>query len=103
MSGVDERTARISKVLREAARLHHDVYRITDGADDDWASWYADWLARLSELPELLPMKPVPSELTYLLVKLDREYSSQPREEPWADFYARELVAHFAAAKGGGP
>ena len=92
---MDDRVGRISRLLREAAELHHAVYRITDGADDDWASWYADWLARLSELPELLPARPTPSELTYLLVKVDREFRSEPRDEPWPEFYARELLAHF--------
>ena len=41
----------IAGLLHEAAETHHRVYRITDGEDPDWASWYADWLIRLSELP----------------------------------------------------
>ena len=45
-----------------------------DGADDDWASWYGDWLVRLSELPQLLEKPAVRSELVYLLVRLDKEY-----------------------------
>jgi hypothetical protein len=40
-SGMDERSAKISELLHEAAETHHRVFRITDGADDDWASWYA--------------------------------------------------------------
>src|SRR5262249_59024685 len=40
-----------SRLLHEAAETHHRVFRIVDGADDDWASWYADWLVNLSELP----------------------------------------------------
>ncbi len=32
----------IAALLEEAAEVHHRVYRITDGTDDDWASWYAD-------------------------------------------------------------
>jgi hypothetical protein len=40
---------RISELLHEAGETHHQVYRIVDGADDDWASWYAHWLVRLSE------------------------------------------------------
>src|SRR5262249_47805540 len=55
--GKDVMKANITKVaelLHEAAETHHVVYRIVDGADDDWASWYADWLVRLSELPQLL-------------------------------------------------
>jgi hypothetical protein len=61
----------ISNLLQEAAETHHRVFRIVDGADDDWASWYADWLVNLSELPALLKTKPVRSELIYLLVGLD--------------------------------
>jgi hypothetical protein len=44
----------LSDLLHEAAETHHIVYRITDGEDPDWASWYADWLINLSELPEIL-------------------------------------------------
>ena len=31
----------ISGLLHEVGETHHRVYRIVDGADDDWASWYA--------------------------------------------------------------
>ena len=33
---MDERTTKISELLHEAAETHHQVFRITDGADDDW-------------------------------------------------------------------
>ena len=59
---------RVAALLEEAAETHHRVYRITDGVDADWASWYADWLLRLSELPTLLGATPVRSELVYALV-----------------------------------
>jgi hypothetical protein len=36
----------IADLLHEAAETHHVVYRIVDGDDPDWASWYA---ARLAE------------------------------------------------------
>jgi hypothetical protein len=89
---------KISELLKEAAETHHQVYRITDGTDDDWASWYSDWLARLSELPDLLARRPVRSELTYHLVALDREYASMtPTPElPWERFYAQRLSEAFA-------
>ena len=51
---MDERTQRVSDLLHEAGEVHHVVYRITDGADDDWASFYADWLIDHSELPDIL-------------------------------------------------
>jgi hypothetical protein len=93
---MDERTSKISDLLHEAGETHHVVFRITDGADDDWASWYSDWLTGHSELPDLLGTRPVRSELTYMLVKLDKDYEGESPEERWEDYYAARLVEHFA-------
>ena len=82
----------VAELLHEAAETHHRVFRITGGADEDWASWYADWLLKLSELPELLGAAPVRSVLVYELVALDRQYTTKPRDESWESFYARELI-----------
>jgi hypothetical protein len=91
-----ERSTKVAGLLHEAAETHHQVFRITDGADDDWASWYAEWLVTLSELPELLGGNVVRSELTYMLVRLDKEYTERRVAEGWEDYYARELVGHFS-------
>src|SRR5205814_1082172 len=93
---MDRQTARVGELLHEAAETHHLVYRITDGADSDWASWYADWLVRLSELPEILGAAPVRSELVYHLVRLDREYVERRPAEAWEAYYARAIVEHLA-------
>jgi hypothetical protein len=93
---MDERSTKVGELLHEVAEIHHQVFRITDGADDDWASWYAEWLVTLSELRQLLSAKMVRSELTYLLVRLDKEYTERPRDERWEDYYARELIRHFS-------
>jgi hypothetical protein len=89
---------RVADLLSEAAETHHRVYRITDGADDDWASWYSDWLVRLSELPQLLGRSPVRSELTALLVEADRDSSAEHPDEPWEPLYARQIVEQLGAA-----
>jgi hypothetical protein len=86
----------VSDLLREVAETHHRVYRITDGEDADWATWYANWLIDLSELPSLLGRKPVRSELVYLLVLLDKEVTEQQIAEPWHQYYAGRIVDHFA-------
>ena len=94
----DQETAaleQISSLLHEAGETHHRVFRIVDGADDDWASWYADWLINLSELPALLAVKPVRSELTYLLVSLDKEYTATQPGQPWPRYYAQKILGHF--------
>jgi hypothetical protein len=93
---MDDRVQRVSDLLHEAGETHHTVYRITDGADDDWASFYADWLTRLSELPEILGTPPVRSELTWMLVQLDQDHTAQSPPEKWEDWYAERLVAHFS-------
>jgi hypothetical protein len=67
----------ISSLLHEAGETHHQVFRIVDGADDDWASWCAQWLIDLSELPDLPGVRPVRSELIYLLVGLDRQFTAE--------------------------
>jgi hypothetical protein len=91
-----EATEQIGALLQEAAETHHRVYRIVDGADDDWASWYAWWLINLSELPSVLGVKPVRSDLICLLVTLDRRYTAEQQTGPWPAFYAREILSHFA-------
>lgn len=91
-------TDQISRLLHEAGETHHRVYRIVDGADDDWASWYADWLVHLSELPALLGTKPVRSEVTYLLVSLDKDYVAGQPDEPWPTYYAQRILDHFSSS-----
>jgi hypothetical protein len=92
-------TTQICELLHEASETHHRVFRIVDGDDPDWASWYTDWLIDLSELPELLGTTPVRSELVYMLVTLDKEYVSSVQKSAWEDFYAHRLIDHFAAAQ----
>jgi hypothetical protein len=91
-------TARsVSALLHEAAETHHVVFRIVDGDDPDWASWYADWLLDLSELPGLLGRKPVRSHLVHALVQLDRDFARGKASGSWEDFYAERLLEEFAA------
>jgi hypothetical protein len=94
---------RIAELLHEAAETHHVVYRITDGDDPDWASWYADWLLDLSELPDLLGTRPVRSHLVHALVELDQRFAEQRPDERWEGWYARRLVERFAPPEGGYP
>jgi hypothetical protein len=75
---------------------HHLVYRIVDGDDPDWASWYADWLLKLSELPQILSKAPVRSELVWLLVSLDKEYAETKPAIPWPQWYADRVIEAFA-------
>src|SRR5689334_19012883 len=92
----ESQVTRVGELLHEAAETHHVVYRIVDGADDDWASWYGDWLVRLSELPQLLGAAPVRSHLVALLVELDREFVARQPAGAWEAYYARAIVERFS-------
>jgi hypothetical protein len=94
---MDDRATKIGELLHQAGETHHVVYRIVDGDDPDWASWYSEWLINLSELPALLGSTPVRSELTYMLVRLDKEYVEKKPGGPWEDYYAAELIRHFGS------
>ncbi len=87
----EDRIGRIAELLHEAAETHHVVYRIVDGDDPDWASWYADWLLDLSQLPDLLETRPVRSHLVHALVELDRNFTAEGPDEPWEAWYAARL------------
>jgi hypothetical protein len=93
-----EALEQIRGLLHEASETHHRVFRIVDGADDDWASWYAQWLIDLSELPDLLGVRPVRSELIFLLVSLDKQFAAEAPGEPWETYYARQILRHFQPA-----
>jgi hypothetical protein len=97
---MNDQPGRIAALLQEASETHHTVYRITDGDDPDWASWYADWLVNLSELPQLLGTTPVRGELTWLLVSLDREYARTNPGPRWAQWYADRIAGHFRPTTG---
>ena len=56
---------------------------------------YSDWLLNLSRLPDLLGTRRVRSELTYLLVGLDKEYPTTAPSEAWEDFYASRLLEYL--------
>jgi hypothetical protein len=89
---------RIAELLHEAAETHHTVYRIVDGDDPDWASWYASWLLELSELPAELGATPIRSHLVHALVELDREYAAGAPGESWESWYARGLRERFGGS-----
>jgi hypothetical protein len=92
---MDERGKRVSDLLHEAGEVHHVVYRITDGADDDWASFYADWLIDHSELPEALGGAPTRSHLVHELVEAERVLTETEPAASWEDFYAERIIARF--------
>ena len=83
---------KLSEILHQAAETHHEVYKKVEGNDPDWALWYAHWLLNLSDFPDILGKEMLESELVYLLVKLDKEYSQKNPDQKWEEYYAMRIL-----------
>jgi hypothetical protein len=93
---MNEPIGRVSELLHEAGEVHHVVYRITDGADADWASFYADWLIDHSELAQTLGHAPTRSHLVHELVESERAFADTQPSIRWEEFYAARIVERFS-------
>lgn len=92
----DDAGAKIAELLHQVGEVHHIVFADTDGSDDDWATFYSDWLLTHSELSRLLTRRPVRSHLTRDLVELDEQYTSQAPSQAWPVWYTERLMATYA-------
>jgi NAD(P)H-hydrate epimerase len=90
-----DRVEQVAELLHQAGEIHHAVFVDTEGADDDWASFYSDWLLAHSPLPELLGRAPVRSHLTRDLVVYDEQYTAEHPVEAWHRWYASKLIATY--------
>ena len=91
-------SARIAQLLNQVGETHHVVFSDTDGNDDDWATFYSDWLLAHSELSKLLGRRPIRSHLTRDLVELDEQYAKTAPSEPWPAWYAARLITKYGPA-----
>lgn len=92
----DDHAMKIAGLLQQAGDVHHQVFADTGGSDEDWATFYSDWLLAHSELPRLLARRPVRSHLTADLVALDAEYAAKASSDPWPVWYAQRLIEKYA-------
>jgi hypothetical protein len=88
---VDESVQRVASILAQAEQSYGG------GASKvrlpGWERFYAWRLLGWAGLAEALGRETNITELTETLERLDRLYRSEPRQEPWADFYASQILA----------
>ena len=89
-------TQHLSEILKSASDTHHSVYKKIEGNDPEWALWYANWLMTLSDLPSILPKLKTQSELCFMLVLLDKDYTRTAPETTWEAYYADRLVTDYS-------
>ena len=87
-----ERVDRLAEILERAEAVHGVVAQRTQGADADWALFYAWWLLTWSDFADVLGRTLSLAALTVELTRLDEAYRAGPRTTPWPHAYAQELL-----------
>ena|SRR5579859_1509187 len=90
--------AQLIDLFRETGPAHHQAYRAADGADPDWPLWYAEYMQ--ARLNGLLSTRLTRSELTYLLVLVEKERAAASPAAPWPDYYAEFFLNRYGAMAG---
>lgn len=90
---MDEKIQALANLLQETGQAHHQAFIETDGADDDWAIWYADYL--IEKLHNILEARLTRTQLVVLMVELDRLHKATAPGSNWAQFYAKELINRY--------
>jgi len=80
----------VARLLVETGHAHHAAYAASDGVDPEWATWYAPYLQ--AHLEDRLGRKVTRSELTYLLIKSEREHDAADDDSAWPDYYAGVIL-----------
>lgn len=85
--------AELTEVLTEAGRKHHHAFISTDGADPEWAKWYAGFIQAV--VWDGFGEVPTQSLLIHLLVGADRAHRTEAPDDPWQPFYARFILGNL--------
>jgi hypothetical protein len=85
---------RLAAMLHQTAEDHHVAYKESDGVDPDWAIWYAPHLLELG-LDKLLGASLLKSDLIYLLVRADKEQTSEAPGSAWEPYYADFFIKRY--------
>ena len=89
---IDERE--LARLIAATGRAHHAAFAASDGADPDWALWYAGHLQ--ATVWDRLGSVPSRSELTYLIVAAERAYGEAgDGRGDWPTFYAGHILANY--------
>ena len=75
----------LAELLIDTGRAHHQAFIETDGADDEWPLWYAQYLQPRLAADHGIEL--TVSALVHLLVQADRDHDGGP----WSEFYARRI------------
>ena len=85
----------IASLLERTGHAHHEAFIQVDGADDDWALWYAAFLQQ--PLSQRLGRNLSQTEIVRTLVELNDEAVARHPEADWKKVYAEGFVERYRA------
>ncbi len=91
---MEEAIQALANLFMETGEAHHQAYIETDGADEDWAIWYADYLH--GKLPDHIGVTLAKSEIVYLLMLLSYEQPMNAPSGNWRVYYAEDLLGRYS-------
>lgn len=81
----------LAQLITAAGQAHHAAYIESDGVDPDWPMYSAGYLE--AHVGDRLGRRASRSELTFLLVKAQREHDALDDVSPFDAYYASVLLA----------
>ena len=97
MSEADQRQ-RLVALFQETGPAHHRAYQAANGEDADWPLWYANYVQ--TRLNQVLGTQLTRSELTYLMVLVEKERAASAPAASWPEYYAEFFVGRYGGMAG---
>jgi len=83
-------------LFKETGPAHHQAYFKTNGADDEWPLWYADFMQE--KLNAFLKTKLTRSKIVQLLVDAAEEQEASGSKVDWTEYYAEFFLRNLRSA-----
>lgn len=83
----------LAALFEDTAKAHHEAFAATDGADPDWALWYAERIQ--APLAELMGSERSQAELIVALVDAEAEHQARFSDQAWPEFYAKFFCERY--------
>lgn len=87
----------LADLFRQTGEAHHQAFLDTDGADPEWAIWYAEHLQ--DQLAPYLAAPITRSRLVFCLIGADDEHRATESDVPWPEYYAERFLECLGPAE----
>jgi hypothetical protein len=87
----------LTQLFKETGEAHHQAFLSTNGADENWPQWYAEYLQ--GPLNVLFGVMIERETLAVMLVDFDKKHKMDTSNTLWAEYYARLMLEHYGLLK----